>query len=566
MAFFAAILVVLSLFPLSTIAATLGTIVFPTSIALPTPDGSSMANFTNLRSTPTSLLINHTASNQDNSHLTNSTADQRQRYIIKFEPATSLPEYRHYVASLPDHGTAWEITAPGYMVYITNLTEAEVSNHQNDPLVKYIVPDQPARPGTGPASTGNIKRADSQSEYPNLWRRDPAQPSLKLLSKDGRFPESMDFNSYLFHPSQGSGITIYFIDTGIKKDHNEFEDRGPGVEIDGWVMPNYLNGADAPDEGPDALKEWTGWNPFSQRYDGHGTGVASLAAGKNLGVASKANIVMVKFSNGRATHQPPPAPPFVEGIPAASGFHWVFGKIIDDVESKGLQRKAVVNVSLFIPHSPDPSNHVDSVENAWSDFLHYCKINEVMVVSSGTNYGNRWYHGPGFGPIQEERITLLGTNTVHEGVPWTRMHEIPGRLSPSHPEMLMVGGINVNGSLSIFTSPVDPTKQDPIAVYASADVIAASPLSRFAMHATQGVSFSAALVSGLVAYVLGLPDSITNLANSEDFLHDLGQIIKSYAWQRIPDSRQLTFPIEDLNYHEIYPDDLPAAYNGVWRE
>lgn len=44
------------------------------------------------------------------------------------------------------------------------------------------------------------------------------------------------------------------------------------------------------------------WQPENLReYDRHGTGVASVALGERYGVANRANLVMIKMSNGVRT-------------------------------------------------------------------------------------------------------------------------------------------------------------------------------------------------------------------------------------------------------------------------
>lgn len=79
---------------------------------------------------------------------------------------------------------------------------------------------------------------------------------------------------------KGQGINIAVIDSGINP-HAEFEDR---IRYD--LSKNFCVSATDPD---DLLDE---------SHSGHGTGVASLIAGKNCGVAPLATVTSLKVFNG----------------------------------------------------------------------------------------------------------------------------------------------------------------------------------------------------------------------------------------------------------------------------
>ena len=79
--------------------------------------------------------------------------------------------------------------------------------------------------------------------------------------------------TYTYPDSAGQGVTIYVIDTGVRVSHSDFGGRA-------------VNGYDAVDG-----------DYVAQDGNGHGTHVASTAAGTTYGVAKKARIVAVYGSD-----------------------------------------------------------------------------------------------------------------------------------------------------------------------------------------------------------------------------------------------------------------------------
>jgi hypothetical protein len=94
---------------------------------------------------------------------------------------------------------------------------------------------------------------------------------------------------------------------------------------------------------------------------GHGTPVASVAAGLTLGVASNAKLMLIKWQNG---FQSPVSPTFSDGSPKfilapakPSAFVWAWRKAIDDVKQNHATdpstfTKAVINFSAGTFFSP----------------------------------------------------------------------------------------------------------------------------------------------------------------------------------------------------------------------
>lgn len=104
------------------------------------------------------------------------------------------------------------------------------------------------------------RRTVDNNPPPNLDRIDQAK-----LPLDGKF---------VFPDSAGKGVNIFVIDTGILTTHNEFDNRAT-------FGGSFCTGCNNKDE------------------NGHGTQVASVAAGKTFGVARKANLIAVRVLDAK---------------------------------------------------------------------------------------------------------------------------------------------------------------------------------------------------------------------------------------------------------------------------
>ena len=118
-------------------------------------------------------------------------------------------------------------------------------------------------------------RAELQEGFtPYNWGLDRIDEDVSPLDN-----QPMDFSCY---PKQGENVKVYIIDTGCKIDHNEFTE----VSVHNMKAPDsdYPNGEDD---------------------HGHGTHIAGVVVGNNVGIARKASVVCIKAfdqnGNGAAT-------------------------------------------------------------------------------------------------------------------------------------------------------------------------------------------------------------------------------------------------------------------------
>lgn len=171
------------------------------------------------------------------------------RSIKKVKPNSELE-----TKDLKNKKILWDFsvqgTMQGYSGFFTEKVAKELSKMDCVDIVekdskveiKYAIPRSPQRRAVDNDPTFNDDRID------------------QAKGKDGKF---------VFPDSAGEGVNIFVVDTGIRATHNEFEDRAK-------AGGSFCEGCNDEDE------------------NGHGTHVASIAGGKTLGVARKANLIGIR--------------------------------------------------------------------------------------------------------------------------------------------------------------------------------------------------------------------------------------------------------------------------------
>ncbi len=139
---------------------------------------------------------------------------------------------------------------------------------------------------------------------------------------------SLPLDSKYDYDSAGSGVRIYVIDSGINWTHNDFRNRVPYS----WTFYRDSFG-----------------NPTTWDCNGHGTHVASTAAGTTYGVAKAATIVPIRvFDCGGST---------------TTSMIWsAIDTVSDDLASS--PSNAVVNMSLGGPFSSTTNSKINNLVNS----------------------------------------------------------------------------------------------------------------------------------------------------------------------------------------------------------
>ena len=120
--------------------------------------------------------------------------------------------------------------------------------------------------------TGRESRITNQANAPD---------DLKVLAQPSPLPLSK-VKSYVYNDNAGEGIYIYVLDRGFNPENSDFTNMVHPPQKRDWLFVPSLNPYD------------TGWPDYTDsREPGHGSCIASKAAGAKSGVAKKARLVPV---------------------------------------------------------------------------------------------------------------------------------------------------------------------------------------------------------------------------------------------------------------------------------
>lgn len=154
---------------------------------------------------------------------TSSSTATPSEWLLNTVPGTSLDDFEAFVQKLPDRGAGRGIAYPelNYQNYIGKMTLDQARIVNNNPIVDQISANEPLNDDLPPIN-------HLRKRYPNVQisRQPGAEHYLKVLSypRDRIWADLQNnfddpLNDYAFEISQGSGSSIYILDTGIDLNH-----------------------------------------------------------------------------------------------------------------------------------------------------------------------------------------------------------------------------------------------------------------------------------------------------------------------------------------------------------
>ena len=204
------------------------------------------------------------------------------RYIVVFkDSATNRPNVQalahelaaKHGATIPKNHQGEELLQWTVQGFVAIMPDTAATAIANDPRVDFVEQD-------AYASVSRSLSVNMNGDY-RLWSLDRLDGGRAVWDGSTYWGD----RAYNYQ-TDGTGVYIYMIDTGVDRSHSEFSN---GKVLDGVQFADDQYSATAPC-GPGAIRD------ERNSVVPHGTGTASVAGGVNVGVASGAYIVPIKIT------------------------------------------------------------------------------------------------------------------------------------------------------------------------------------------------------------------------------------------------------------------------------
>jgi len=285
----------------------------------------------------------------------------------------------------------------------------------------------------------------------------------------------------------GAGSVIYVMDTGIMAAHSEFAGGAGSRVIAGFDVTSSVDIGNAR-----CASDNKALAPCFDDYGqlaaaSHGTSVASIAAGRNIGVAPQALVVSVRVMNerGLATTRT-----YLEGLDAIIRHAW-------DPASPQF-RTAVVNISGWVLERLPPDASSRGV-------VPYADVEKKMRdMIAGVDAAGR----PD--PNGKRFFFVVAANNVDGGCgPSGVIDRFPALLGRTTPGMITVGGMTQSNTAWSGTCRGGVEVLAPAQSIFSATITAADHYRGRRPNLRSGTSFAAPIIAGIAARLLSDRPDIT---------------------------------------------------------
>lgn len=323
-------------------------------------------------------------------------------------------------------------------------------------------------PLDGVHTVATLERCGDELESPLLWHLDRIDQIGSAL--DGRFDRH----------NSGAGSVIYVMDTGVLASHVEFAgDHGSRV-VGGFDLTSSVAIGRSRCTSDDKAT-----HPCFDSYDelptaSHGTAVASIAAGRNVGVAPRATVVSIRVMNerGLATTRT-----YLEGLDAIIAHAW-------DPSSPDF-RTAIVNISGWVLERLTPGSSAHPV-------VPYAAVEKKMrdMIGGVDAQGRPDSHGRRF-------LFVVAANNTDGGCgPSGVIDRFPALLGRTIDGMITVGGMTANNTTWSGSCRGGVEVLAPAQGIFSATISAADHYRGRRPNLRSGTSFAAPVVAGIAARLL----------------------------------------------------------------
>jgi subtilisin family serine protease len=327
---------------------------------------------------------------------------------------------------------------------------------------------------SGSLSVATLDRCGDDVHAPLLWHLDRIDQVSGAL--DGHFDRQ----------NGGAGSVIYVMDTGVMASHSEFA---------GAAGSRVIAGFDATSSVELGRSKCTSENKaLAPCYDGieelpaasHGTSVASIAAGKNVGVAPEAMIVSVRVMNerGLATTRT-----YLEGLNAIIKHAW-------DPKSAST-RTSIVNISGWVLEKLAGTNPRNVVSFATVE-------QKIKDMIAGVDANGK------LDPNGKRFLFVVAANNTDGGCGLSgTIDRFPATLGAKTDGIITVGGMTADNRAWSGTCRGGVEVLAPAQGIFSATITAANHYRGLRPNLRSGTSFAAPIIAGIAARMLAERPDLT---------------------------------------------------------
>ncbi|KAK4996875.1 Suppressor of the cold-sensitive snRNP biogenesis mutant brr1-1 [Elasticomyces elasticus] len=332
----------------------------------------------------------------------------------------------------PSEKEFWNYTSKvdGVLLWYAYLTDAQACDVAAFSGVDSVEVDGPLDIDglTDPPSDSSKKRAAT-----TLATQISPVLELRVISQPTDVANVGSLGNYVYDGTAGEGIYIYVVESGINT---------ASADLQGRVVATM--------HAPQAKKDNPGDGDESE--NGHATCSASKAVGLRYGVAKGAKVIAVKTKFSTADTAV------------------VFDMVREDIQARGLQKKAVVNMSWGALPSAN-GNIPDNYQKLAVSQQHIMNDLDVPIVAAAGN------------------LAESGRQNIEK---------LPARWAKDDYPIISVGSTTMTGVASAF-SQGGPA----LAVSAVGEGLTCAAGSGTGNRVARGTSYAAPQVAGLLAYFLG---------------------------------------------------------------
>lgn len=344
--------------------------------------------------------------------------------------------------------------------FSANLTEEQAIRVSRDPRVLLVEENARAY-----LSSEQTLPADN-----SLWNLDRIDQRTSIGSSDDRYR----------YCEKASSVYVYMLDTGINKKHQEFlMSNGQSRVLNGvkFAADHHVWPGETDDYGTYPCGGWT-----DNYGGGHGTSVASLIAGKTLGVAKAARLIPLRVFtcagvNGSVEH-----------------LCWALDWIKSTSNPNRNHRPALVNISVRVATNQQHVSALESVINGivldspgWTGITVVASANNQNTSQPCSTPARMAYRNTSF--VSPGRVISVGGTSAAD----TRWQCSGNECYFEEGCSGSVSGASNYGAIVDIWAPAHNLQSAHIKC---------SSCRRTRPTAKSGTSFSAAVVSGVVARLL----------------------------------------------------------------